>query len=220
MNELSRGSRGRTVAIAALLGSVMTLLPAPMAMHAIAANPNPKATFLDVEADTADVSPGSAVVLTATVYDQDGDPYAGGSRVKMWWLSGPNDPHNPGGSSDLDCMTAADGQCTVSYVAFDSGTDLICASLGGSRNQCTESWNDPELDNADDTVRRVVASTPDPTPTPTPEPTPTPTPEPTPTPTPTPTPEPTPPPTPTPTAEPTPPPTEAPTEAPTPTPTP
>ena len=98
------------------------------------------------------------------MYDEDLQPYAGGSRVKLWWLSGPNDPHSPGGSSDLDCMTAADGQCTVSYVASNSGTDLICASIGGSRNQCTESWDDPELDNGDDTVRRVVSPTPDPTP--------------------------------------------------------
>ena len=72
MNQLSRASRGRTVAMAALVGSVLTLMPAPMAMHAIAANP--KATFVDVEADTADVSPGSTVVLTATVYDEDGYP--------------------------------------------------------------------------------------------------------------------------------------------------
>ena len=44
MNVMSRASRGRTVALSALVGSVLTLMPAPMAMHAIAAA-NPKATL-------------------------------------------------------------------------------------------------------------------------------------------------------------------------------
>ena len=40
------------------------------------------------------------MVLTATVYDQYGEPFPeAGSHIKMWWLSGPNDPDSPGGSS-------------------------------------------------------------------------------------------------------------------------
>ena len=54
MNVMSRARRGRTVALSAFVGSVLTLMPAPMAMHAIAAADS-TATYLDVETDTASI---------------------------------------------------------------------------------------------------------------------------------------------------------------------
>jgi hypothetical protein len=222
MNEVSRASRGRTVVLSALLGSLLTVLPVPVAMHAIAAD-NPKATYLDLEAETASGAAGTTFVLTATVYDQFGELFTRSNvNVKMWWLSGPNG-QGQGGSSDLDCSTGSEGSCSVSYDAALAGTDLICAAIGGSANQCTEAWDSAELDDDHDTVRRVVTDPePEPTPTPTPQPTPTPTPEPTATPTPEPSPTPTPAraatPTPTPEATPDPSPTPDAAVAPTPTP--
>ena len=57
--------------MAAILGSVLAAMPVPAAMHAIAAE-NPKATYLDVEAEAASGPTGTTFVLTATVYDQFG----------------------------------------------------------------------------------------------------------------------------------------------------
>src|SRR6185436_15172644 len=89
MNEMSRASRGRTVALSALLGSLLTVLPVPAAMHAIAAD-NPKATYLDLEAETDSGTAGTTFGLTATVYDQFGELFTRSNvNVKLWWLGGP-----------------------------------------------------------------------------------------------------------------------------------
>jgi len=99
MHVKSKHARGRNVALAALLGSVLTAMPVPAAMNAVAAE-NPKATYLDVEAESANGPTGTTFVLTATVYDQFGVPFEKSNvNIKMWWLSGPNDQTSTGGAS-------------------------------------------------------------------------------------------------------------------------
>ena len=141
-------------------------------------------------ATTVDVSPqygtgatGGVVVLTARVYDENGDLYAGtgtSTHVRFFFHpSSPNDIDSPGNSSDLDCATGDDGMCTVSYTAAVAGTDIICALLGGPSSQCDgENVGDPERNDRVDAVQHVNPGTPSPTPTPTPTPTATPTPTP------------------------------------------
>ena len=143
MNALWRRQATRKAAAAALLGLVMTILPVPLTPTAIAAVDS-VATYLDVETDSAAGPIGSLFVLTATVFDQYGDPLeVAGTHVKLWWLDGPNDPVSPGGSTDLDCFTDATGTCTVSYTGSTAGTDVICASIGGSRGQCSDRRPNP-----------------------------------------------------------------------------
>ena len=49
-------------------------------------------------------------------------------------------------------MTGTAGTCTVSYVAANSGTDTICAPIGGNQSQCSEAVGAPELDDRVDVV--------------------------------------------------------------------
>jgi cell division septation protein DedD len=174
--------------------------------------------YLDVEPESESVEAGSEAVLIARVQDASGAPVDAHVRFRI--LDGsPNDR-----AQDLSCYTGDDGECTVTYTAVDTGTDLICGRAGGSQDPCSEPLGAPELDDRVDTVERIIGDptpeptpTPDRTPTPTLEPTPTATPEPTPTPTLEPTPTATPEPTPTATPDPTPTPTPEPTATPTPT---
>ena len=134
-------------------------------------------------ATTVDVSPehgtgptGGHVVLTARVYDADGNLYAGAdtsTHVRFFFdASSPNDIDSPGNSSDLDCDTGDTGHCTVSYTAAAVGTDIVCAIIAGPTSQCTsEDVDGPERDDRVDAVEHTnpgtAAATPDPTPAPT-----------------------------------------------------
>jgi hypothetical protein len=181
-------------------------------------------TTVDVDPEHGAGQTGGTVVLTARVHDENGDDFAGANVRFFFDPTSPNDMHSPGNSPDLECITGSNGICTVSYVAANPGTDVICALIGGASSQCdAEDIDDPERDDRVDSVEHVNpgSPTPTPTPTPTPESTPTPTPTLTPTPAATPTPTPTPTETTTPTATATPPATatQTPTATPTPTPT-
>jgi hypothetical protein len=222
----------RRVAIGAwLAGAFLTIALAPVGLPVRGAS---TATYLDFEPESASAMPGASVSLQAFVYDQDGNLFEGpdtSTHVRFFFSTGsPNDPASPGSSPDISCDTGTSGQCSVTYVAVNAGTDIICARFSGPPSLCDEPLDAPELANTADVVERIVTSMPAPTPTPAPTPAPTPTPDPTPTPTPDPTPTPTPDPTatptpeptstPSPTPDPTPTATPEPTVAPTPTPTP
>jgi hypothetical protein len=214
--------RRRVAIVAWLAGAVLMVALAPVGLPVRGAS---TATYLDFEPESASAMPGASVSLQAFVYDQDGNLFNGpdtSTHVRFFFRTGsPNDPASPGNSPDISCDTGTSGQCSVTYVAANAGTDIICARFSGPPTLCDEPLNAPELDNTADIVERIVTSMPAPTPTPapTPAPTPSPTPAPTPSPTPAPTPSPTPDPTLTPTPDPTPTPTPDPTATPTPEPT-
>ncbi len=227
MTTLGRRRRTlRAIASAFLVSGILGAYAFPLAMPAFATGGwSPGALDVAPESETGPI--GTTFTLTATVYDHDGDVYAGpgtDTQVRFYFLYGsPNDPHN-GSSPDLTCSTGTDGQCSVSYVGQHKGTDHVLGLAMDDWWDCWASQGASDCGRLADMVRRTVTDAPDPDPTPTPTPDPTPTPEPTPTPTPDPTPtrhadaEPTPTPTPdpTPTPEPTPIPTPEPTPIPTP----
>ena len=227
-----RGAAWAAAALAAMLAAGMW--PAPSTVVAAA----PADPILDVEPDVDTVAAGTTVTLTATVFDAAGSVLTGpasNTQVRFYFKAGSaNAPDGSGGgnSADLQCHTGQTGSCAVTYVAVNTGVDVICAKTSTGPGACSEAVDAPERADAMDTVQRtVVAGTPspnsDPSPTPTPviDPTPTPatstpTPAPTPTATPAPTPTPTATPAPTPTPTATPAPTRTPAPAPDPTPTP
>ena len=217
---VSRSSRSGRTPLALGLSSAL------LASLVVIAAPNGQALaasgsiFVDFAPETATVAVGSTVSLLVHAQDSTGDPYPA-QDVRVYFVSGPNDPGGPGNDPDFACTTDLTGTCSVSYVPAATGTDVLCAVSSGSPFQCDEPVGDPELDDNVDVIQ-VVVSNPGPTPTPTPTPSPTPTPDPTPdpTPSPTPTPDPTPSPTPDPTPSPTPDPTPSPTPTPNTTPTP
>ena len=220
-----RRATARSIAAAWLVTGIFVAYAIPLATPVRAAQSD-TAFSLDVEPDVASGPVGTTFTLGATVYDADGNVFAGAgtdTTVRFWFApDSPNDPHTS--SPDMTCSTGTDGTCTVSYTAAQAGSDRICGvatSAWWGWLECFEGVTAPERDNLADLVRRNVTD-PDPTPTPEPTPSPTPSPTPEPTPTPTPTPEPTASPTPVPTPSPSPTPTAtpAPTSTPAPTPSP
>ena len=79
------------------------------------------ATTVDLSPEQGSDPVGSTVTLTARVYDEDGNLYAGpdtDTRVRFYFVPGSaNDPQPPGDSPADDCYTGSDGECTVSFTA-------------------------------------------------------------------------------------------------------
>ena len=101
-----RWAIGLAVAVAAL-----SMLPAAAV---------PQALVVAASATTVDVSPehgagptGGTVTLTAVVYDEDGNVFAGpgtSTQVRFYFdPTSPNDVDSPGNSSDLRCVTGETG---------------------------------------------------------------------------------------------------------------
>ena len=87
------------------------------------------AVGVDIEPETAATSLGENHVLTATIYDQFGEPFAGNSVVSFEFFRGsPTDTDGSSPSSpDLSCSTTNASSCTVTYSqTLTPGTDLIC----------------------------------------------------------------------------------------------
>ena len=215
-----RNGASTVLSMAAALLSSLLVLVLPTS-HARAAAP----VRLDFGPEPLIALVGTTVNLTVTVVDDLGDPLTGRS-VRVYFVSGPNDPGGNGNSPDMTCTTDATGWCQVQYTPTLLGTDVLCAESSGSPHACSEPTNDPELDDNVDAIAVLVTDdwppadpTPDPTqaPTPIPQMTSAPTQAPTPTPDPTQAATPIPQTTPAPTEAPTPPPdpTEAPTQTPT-----
>ncbi|HEX2469505.1 MAG TPA: hypothetical protein VHK05_02855, partial [Candidatus Limnocylindrales bacterium] len=157
--------------LAAWLVALLSVALAPAApfggLSAVAA----EATTVDLSPEAGSGPTGDVVVLTARVYDENGDLYAGAgtsTHVRFFFdSSSPNDIDSPGNSSDLDCMTGILGLCTVSYVATAPGTDVVCAVLAGPTSQCDdEAVGDAERDDRADAVQHTNPGMPLPTPTP------------------------------------------------------
>ena len=162
---------------AAWLVALLSIAVAPAAPFASQVAVAASATTVDVSPEHGTGPTGGVVVLTARIYDENGDLYAGtgtSTHVRFFFhASSPNDIDSPGNSSDLDCATGDDGMCTVSYTAAVAGTDIICALIGGPSSQCDdENVGDPERNDRVDAVQHVNPGTPTPTPTPSPTPTP------------------------------------------------
>ena len=87
------------------------------------------ASYLDLSPEGATYRPGDTVTLHASVYDEDGNLLTGSPTNVRFFFSAdsPNNPDDPGASSDMDCSTGSDGRCDVTYVASSLGTDTICA---------------------------------------------------------------------------------------------
>lgn len=92
---------------------------------------SPATGGLDVEPERNVLRLGSKQVVTATVYDQFGSPYAGQTAVKFRflpqspnWYSTPNslDPHSM-------CWTNGSSTCAITVTSDTAGRDRICAWL-------------------------------------------------------------------------------------------
>jgi hypothetical protein len=217
--DVPTGRRNRASTVlsmaAALLSSLLVLvLPTS---HARAAAP----VRLDFGPEPLIVTVGTTANLTLPVVDDLGDQIAGRS-VRVYFVSGPNDPGGNGNSPDMTCTTDAAGSCQIQYTPAVTGTDVLCAEASGSPHACNEPTDDPELDDNVDAIAVLITDDwppADPTPDPTQAPTPIPQTTPAPTDAPTPPPDPTEAPTQAPTLPPAPTsdPTQAPTQAPAPT---
>jgi hypothetical protein len=87
---------------------------------------------VDAEPETDTNNLGEGHTITATVYDQFGDPFQGNTTVRFEFFAGsPSDPANDGGnttgSPDRTCTTVNSSTCSVTYTQSTTpGTDLIC----------------------------------------------------------------------------------------------
>ncbi|NJD28184.1 MAG: hypothetical protein FIA92_07790, partial [Chloroflexi bacterium] len=202
MRDARRRRPPLSLAMSSLLiaGFMMLALPGAPARAA-------SSVLVDFGPESALAEVGKSVTRVVVVQDELGAPLPDQS-VRIYFVSGPNDPGGTGSSPDATCTTDVTGSCVFTYTPSATGTDVLCAMVSGSPHVCNEPAADPELDDYMDVIDVVVVDgplptaeptpTPDPTPTPSPDPTPTPSPDPTPTPSPDPTPSPTPTPTPTP----------------------
>ncbi|HYP24935.1 MAG TPA: Ig-like domain-containing protein, partial [Actinomycetota bacterium] len=86
---------------------------------------------LDVEPETDTNNLGENHTLTATVYDQFGDPFQGNTQVRFEFFAGsPSDgtDGNTTATPDRTCTTNNSATCSVTYTQnTTAGTDLICA---------------------------------------------------------------------------------------------
>jgi hypothetical protein len=83
---------------------------------------------LDAEPETATNDTGEDHTITATVYDQFGEPFQGNTEVKFEFFAGsPSDGDgNSPGSPDDSCTTLNSSTCSITYTSTDPGRDLLC----------------------------------------------------------------------------------------------
>jgi hypothetical protein len=111
------------------------------------------------EADVNNV--GDSHQITATVYDQFGQPFNGNTTVFFEWFSGSAaDQANEGGdgnspqSPDDQCTTNNSSACSITYTSNQAGRDLICVwtndtpTMSGTNQNGT--CNGEGLDDPDD----------------------------------------------------------------------
>ena len=101
-NHMKRPRRRRDVlrpiASALLISGILGAYAFPLAMPTLAAGSGWSPGALDVDPETASGPAGTTFTLTATVYDHDGDVYAGpgtDTEVRFYFTTNsPNDPHS------------------------------------------------------------------------------------------------------------------------------
>ncbi|MFN2587481.1 MAG: Ig-like domain-containing protein [Actinomycetota bacterium] len=87
---------------------------------------------VDAEPETDTNNLGETHTITATVYDQFGDPFQGDTTVRFEFFAGsPSDPANDAGNTtatpDRTCTTVNAVTCSITYSQTNTaGTDLIC----------------------------------------------------------------------------------------------
>ncbi|MDQ3983058.1 MAG: hypothetical protein M3271_10310, partial [Actinomycetota bacterium] len=115
---------------------------------------------VDAEPETDTNNLGEQHTITATVYDQFGDPFQGNTQVRFeFFLGSPSDPANDGGNTtatpDRTCTTNNSATCSVTYTQANTpGTDLVCvwtnAAPGMANNNATGTCGGEGLTDADD----------------------------------------------------------------------
>jgi hypothetical protein len=115
---------------------------------------------VDAEPETDTNNLGEQHTITATVYDQFGDPFQGNTQVRFELFTGsPSDPANDAGNTtgtpDRTCTTNNSSTCSTTYTQSNTpGTDLICvwtnAAPGMANNNTNGTCAGEGLNDADD----------------------------------------------------------------------
>jgi hypothetical protein len=125
---------------------------------------------VDAEPETATNNLGQQHTITATVFDQFGDPFQGNTQVRFEFFAGsPTDPANDGGNTpatpDRTCTTVNSSTCTITYTqSTTAGTDLICvwtnANPAMANNSTNGTCGGEALADADDAAGTADAPVP------------------------------------------------------------
>ncbi|HEX2296085.1 MAG TPA: Ig-like domain-containing protein [Actinomycetota bacterium] len=101
---------------------------------------------VDAEPETDTNNLGEGHTITATVYDQFGDPFQGNTIVNFEFFSGsPTDGANNGnspGTPDRTCTTNNSATCSITYTQSTTpGTDLICVWTNAAPSMANNNTN-------------------------------------------------------------------------------
>lgn len=124
---------------------------------------------LDAEPETDTNNLGENHTITATVYDQFGDPFQGNTQVRFEFFSGSptdaaNDLNTPA-TPDRTCTTNNAPTCSITYTqSTTAGTDLICVWTNTAPTMANNNTNGTcggeGLNDADDAAGQADEPTP------------------------------------------------------------
>ena len=88
---------------------------------------------IDVQPETSTATLPNSAQITATLYDQFGEPLTGTNQVNFELFSGSvsDSDDNTFGTPDATCSTAGTTSCSLTYSGGGAGTDLLCAWPNG-----------------------------------------------------------------------------------------
>lgn len=125
---------------------------------------------VDAEPETDTNNLGEQHTITATVYDQFGDPFQGNTQVRFEFFSGsPTDAANDAGNTtatpDRTCTTNNSSTCSITYTqSTTAGTDLICVWTNAAPQMANNNTNGTcggeGLADADDAIDQADAPAP------------------------------------------------------------
>ncbi|HYO61296.1 MAG TPA: calcium-binding protein [Actinomycetota bacterium] len=125
---------------------------------------------VDAEPETDTNNLGENHTITATVYDQFGDPFQGNTQVRFEFFGGsPSDPAGDAGNTpatpDRTCTTNNSSTCSITYTqTTTAGTDLICvwtnAAPALANNNTNGTCGGEGLTDADDAADQADAPAP------------------------------------------------------------
>lgn len=125
---------------------------------------------VDAEPETDTNNLGEQHTITATVYDQFGDPFQGNTQVRFEFFAGSpsdaaNDAGNTPGTADRTCTTLNASTCSITYTQnTTAGTDLICvwtnAAPGMANTNTNGTCGGEGLNDADDAAGQADAPAP------------------------------------------------------------
>jgi hypothetical protein len=116
---------------------------------------------IDIETETADVTVGEDRTVTATIYDQFGDPFQPGPEgidvmFEFFQRSPFDEDGNTPGSEDRTCNTGTSTSCSITYSSNEAGLDLFCGWVGdapaldGNAHNAAGKCNTEGRNDADD----------------------------------------------------------------------